>query len=101
MDGNDNDNNNDDENHDDDEEENDNDEESVVSVVDADTMIVRMMLILSVQEIMYQNADTYRGLDNSDRDTIQEVETIVRFFPTLLSKRKEKRTGTIMKMKME
>ena len=35
-----------------------------------------------------QNADNYRGLD-SDRDTIKEVETIVKIFPNLLSKRKE------------
>ena len=34
--------------------------------------------------------DNYRGLD-SERDTVKEVETIVRFFPNLLSKRKETR----------
>ena len=35
-----------------------------------------------------QNLENYRGLD-SDRDTTKEVETIVRVFPNLLSKRKE------------
>ena len=40
-----------------------------------------------------QNADDYRALD-INRDTIKEVETIVRFFPNTLSKRKETRWGT-------
>ena len=41
-----------------------------------------------------QNADPdiYRGLDIK-RDTIEEVETIVRFFPNTLSKRKETKWG--------
>jgi hypothetical protein len=34
------------------------------------------------------NSDNYRGLD-SNRDTEEEVETIVRFFPEVLSRRKE------------
>ena len=35
-----------------------------------------------------QNADNYQGLD-INRDTVKQVETIVRIFPNLLSKRKE------------
>ena len=39
-----------------------------------------------------QNLENYQGLD-INRDTIKEVETIVRFFPNLLLKRKETKRG--------